>query len=230
MSETAAMAANPELAAAASRGLSRRSAALEIAVLLGGVIGIAWLSPLIPQPRQARIAMVVALVIFLVVCHLRERPDRRALGLRFDNFMLVLGRLAPAIVGFVGVVVAIGFAAGSLNLGSRFLSMLVGVPVWALLQHYLLLGFAHRRFRVLLGPGRPCILASTALFGLVHLPNPILTIVCTAGGFVWARQFERSPNLFAHALTHAIGSAFLANSLSRELLRNLVVGYRYFGG
>lgn len=198
-------------------------------MLVAGVLGIAWLAPLTPWPRGTARALGVALFGFLLACHLRDRVDRRELGFRFDNFLPVLGRLAPAVLGFVAVVVAAGLALGSLRLGARFWTMLAGVPLWALLQHYLLLGFAHRRFRLIVGPGRPSVLASTALFGFVHLPNPLLTIVCTLGGYVWAREFERSPNLFAHALTHAVGSAFLASALPRELLRGMVVGYRYFG-
>ena len=102
------------------------------------------------------------------------------------------------------------------------------MPPWALLQQYLLFGFCHRRIRLLLGPGRSSILATSTLFGLMHLPNPVLTVACTLGGFVWAREFDRSPNLVAHALTHAVGSAFLANSLPRALLKNMTVGYQYF--
>jgi membrane protease YdiL (CAAX protease family) len=126
------------------------------------------------------------------------------------------------------VLVAVGAWAGTLRFEARFWSMLAGVPLWALLQQYLLLGFAHRRLRVVLGPGRRAVFATTALFGLMHLPNPTLSLVCALGGFVWARAYDHSPNLFAHALTHTIGSAFLANSLPQALLKSMKVGYGYF--
>jgi len=49
-----------------------------------------------------------------------------------------------------------------------------------------------------------------------------------AGGYVWAREYQQRPNLIANALTHAVASAFLANSLPHYLLRNMVVGYNHF--
>jgi membrane protease YdiL (CAAX protease family) len=67
-----------------------------------------------------------------------------------------------------------------------------------------------------------------ALFALLHLPNPALTVACALGGYVWAREFDRSPNLLANALTHTIASALLANSLPGWALKNMVVGYNYF--
>lgn len=216
-------------AAAPPTTRARTAAAIELGLLIGGVLAIMWLVPLTPWPRAGYAVLLGALVGLLVVAHVRERPGGRELGLRFDNFLPVLRRLAPIVAGFVVVLVAIGLFAGSLRFGPKFWSMLATVPPWALLQQYLLLGFVHRRFRLLLGPGRRAIGATTALFGLMHLPNPGLTIACTLGGYVWAREFERSPNLLAHALSHAVGSAFLANTLPRALLKNMVVGYRYLG-
>jgi membrane protease YdiL (CAAX protease family) len=131
------------------------------------------------------------------------------------------------VAGLVVVVVSIGLMADTLRLGRRFWTLFLGVPVWALLQQYLLLGFAHRRLRMFVGAGRPAVLATTVVFGVMHLPNPTLAFVCALGGFVWAREYDRSPNLFAHAISHGVGSAFLANSLPPELLKNMVVGYRY---
>jgi hypothetical protein len=208
--------------------MSRRRAAVEIIALVGGVLAIMWLAPLTPWRRPVSRAIMLALVALLITAEARERVGWRALGLRWDNFLPVLGRLAPAIGGFVLVVLSLGWAMGTVQLGTRFYSMLVGVPVWGLLQQYLLLGFAHRRLRVLIDPPQQTVFATAALFGLLHLPNPLLTLACGLGGFVWAREYERSPNLFAHAVTHAIGSAFLANSLPDFLLKNMVVGYRYF--
>jgi hypothetical protein len=63
---------------------------------------------------------------------------------------------------------------------------------------------------------------------LLHFPNPMLMFCCALGAYVWAREYERRPNLFANAITHAIASAFLANSLPHWLLKNMVVGYNYF--
>jgi hypothetical protein len=205
----------------------RLRAAGELAVLIFGILAIMWLEPVVAHPMEARALGIGVLVVLLVHFHRRQPAGRRELGLRFDNFTTVLWRLSPYVAGFVGVVTFIGWTSATLQFGPRFWSMLAGVPLWALLQQYLLLAFAHRRFRLLLGFGRRSVLATAALFGLMHLPNPTLTIVCTAGGWLWAREYDRSPNLFAHAVTHAIASAFLANSLPPTLLKNMVVGYHF---
>jgi hypothetical protein len=106
--------------------------------------------------------------------------------------------------------------------------MLISVPFWAFLQQYMLLAFANRRLRLILGAGTHSVFATAVFFSLLHLPNPVLTLVCALGGYIWAREYEREPNLFANALTHAIASAFLANSIPSSLLKNMVVGYNYF--
>jgi membrane protease YdiL (CAAX protease family) len=214
-------------ASPASARTSRSAAKFEFFTLVLGVLAIMWIAPFTPQPRLTARIIIGFLIALLLFGTWRERPGFRAVGLRLDNFFPVLGRVLVYVGGLVIVVVSIGLMADSLRLGRRFWTIFLGVPVWALLQQYLLLGFAHRRLRVILGSGRPAVLATTAVFGVMHLPNPTLALVCALGGFVWAREYDRSPNLFAHALSHGVGSAFLANSLPPELLKNMVVGYRY---
>jgi hypothetical protein len=140
----------------------------------------------------------------------------------------VVKQLAPPLILFVALVVVIGWSFGTLRFGKKFFTMLLVVPWWALLQQYMLLGFAHPRIRALLGEGWQTTAATAAMFALLHLPNPVLTVACAAGGYLWTRQHGREPNLLANALTHTIASAFLANTLPGWLLKNMVVGYNYF--
>jgi membrane protease YdiL (CAAX protease family) len=206
---------------------TRRVAALEVCALIFGVLAIMWIVPFMPNPRLGRRILTVLLLLLLVHARVREEVGWRDLGFRWDNFLPVLGRLLPFIGGLIAVLLSIGAAAETLRFEVKSWTGFLTLPAWALLQQYLLLAFAHRRFRIVAGPGVPCIAMTTLLFGLVHLPNPGLALVCTVGGFVWAREYERSPNLLAHMLTHAVGSVVLMNSLPRELLKNMVVGYRY---
>src|SRR5205085_9066932 len=133
-------------------------------------------------------------------------------------------RLAP----FVALVLVIGIAAHSLRFGARFYGMLASVPLWALLQQYMLFAFVHRRLRVVLGEGPRIAIVTALLFAFLHLPNPMLTLACALAGFIWAEAYERSPNLFANALTHTVASAFIANTLPHGLLKNMVVGTNHF--
>jgi membrane protease YdiL (CAAX protease family) len=207
---------------------ARSRAAAEILCLVGLIEIIMWVAPFTRHRAEVYLGSVALITVLLVVCHVRDAVPPRELGVRFDNLPRVLRAYAVPFGVAVAVLVAVGLSAGTLRLGGKFLGMLAGVPLWALLQHYMLLAFAHRRFRVVLGPGAPCVAASAAMFALMHLPNPTLTVACGAAGLVWAWQYERDPNLFANAATHTLGSAFLANSLPSAVLKNMVVGYNYF--
>lgn len=220
----------PESAGAPPGGLrlSPTVAAWELACLVFCVEAIMWIVPLTRAPRVGYAGLALVTAGLLAVGQARDGARPRELGLRLDNALHVLARIAPALGAFVVLLVAIGLLAGTLRFGEKFFSMLATVPLWALLQQYMLLAFANRRLRLLVGPGRRSVFATAALFSLMHLPNPTLTLACAAGGYIWAREYERSPNLIANALTHAVASAFLANSLPPFLLKNMVVGYAYF--
>lgn len=187
-----------------------------------------WVSPLTVAPRVTSAGMTMLIVVLLVVAAIRDRETPRELGFRVDNFFPALARLTLPLVIFILAVVLTGLLAGTLRFGPKFFSMLVFVPLWALLQQYLLLAFVNRRMRTILGEGEGSRIATAAIFSLLHLPNPVLTVACAAGGYIWVRTHEREPNLFANALTHTLASAFIANTLPGWLLKNMVVGYNYF--
>jgi hypothetical protein len=203
-------------------------ALLELAGLVVLIELIMWAVPFASNPRLVYSGSALLIAALLLSGYVREGVSLRELGLRIDNFFPVLRRVAPALFVFVVSTILIGLAAGTLRLRPKFFSMLLFVPPWALLQQYMLLAFAHRRFRVITGSGRLSVIASAGLFAILHLPNPVLTVVCGLGGLIWAREYERDQNLFAHAITHTVASAFLANSLPGWLLKNMVVGYNYF--
>src|SRR5215471_10505221 len=208
--------------------LTPARAAAELGVLLILVELIMWVVPVLPHMDLAYAVLAVMIAVLLSVCHVRDGLTAYGVGIRFDNLGAALKDLPPALALFVLIMVAVGLAAGSLRLGGRFFSMLAVVPGWALLQQYMLLGFAGRRISAIVGKGSAAVLATAILFALLHLPNPVLTLACLAGGYIWARQYQRRPNLIAIALTRAVASAFLANSLPHLLLRNMVVGYNHF--
>jgi hypothetical protein len=218
----------PQTSSSVVEQLTLARAVVELGCLIVLVELIMWVVPWLPHMEAAYASLAVMIAVLLAVCHVRDGLAPRSVGIRADNLATVLIDLSPAVLPFVAIMVAVGLAAGTLRLGARFFSMLAVVPGWALLQQYMLLAFARPRIQALLGKGNASVTATAALFGLLHLPNPALTLACLAGGFIWAREYERRPNLIANALTHAVASAFLANSLPHYLLRNMVVGYNHF--
>jgi hypothetical protein len=210
------------------RTTSRAQAAAEVVCLFALIEAVMWAVPFASRAVEAYIGLVGLIGVMLAVCHVRDGVAARDLGVRLDNFTAVLRVYALPFGGAIGLLVLVGWAAGTLRLGGKFFGMLVGVPAWALLQQYMLLVFLHRRWRVVLGAGAPSVAASAGVFAVLHLPNPGLSVACAAAGAIWVWQYDRGRNLFANAVTHTLGSAFLANTLPAAVLKSMVVGYNYF--
>src|SRR5262245_5516568 len=217
-----------EVEHAAGARITARAAIAELGGMVLAVELIAWVVPLMGNNATAYGGLAFVLAVLMVVCFLKDQLSPKQLGIRLDNFIPALGDLFPFLLVFVLVMVSVGLVFGSVRLGDRFWSMLAVVPPWALLQQYMLLAFANRRFQVLFGRGEATAIATAILFAALHLPNPALTLVCGLGGYIWSSEYASRPNLFANALTHTVASAFLANTLPHSLLKNMVVGYNHF--
>lgn len=175
-------------------------------------------------------AIPVLLALGLMVFSHRERGETlRDIGFRTDNFFASCRLLLLPTAAAVLLLVAVGWFTNHAVFPSPFRARFISLPVWALFQQYTLNGFINRRAQLFFGKGAKSIVLVAVVFGLLHLPNPLLAILTLIAGLVWAFVYQRQPNLFALAISHTLASITLALCLPPNLVNSLRVGFKYFG-
>jgi len=85
----------------------------------------------------------------------------------------------------------------------------IGYPLGALGQEYIFLAFFFRRYKIIFSPyTNIAIIFSAFTFSMIHIPTPPLIIFCFIAGIVWASTYNKYPNLFTIAISHAILGIF----------------------
>ena len=99
--------------------------------------------------------------------------------------------------------------------------------VWALVQQYIQQSFFFVRIEQLIG-NRPLASFLTALlFGLVHIPNPVLMPVTFLGGWVLSELFRRYRSLWPLAFAHGVIGLVIAVAVPDQMHHHMRVGLGY---
>jgi membrane protease YdiL (CAAX protease family) len=211
--------------------LTSRSIALWeiVSVLTSGMLA-EWVVLAFAGRSKAVMAIPLLLALSLMIFSHRERAESlRMIGFRTDKFFAALRLLLlPTVIAILGVLAFRWFSSHSIII-APWRSRLLLLPVWALFQQYVLNGFVNRRAQMVFGKGMKTTLAVAFFFALLHLPNPPLAALTFVAGLIWAAVYQRHPNLFAVALSHALISLTLALTAPGDLLNSLRVGFKYFG-
>jgi membrane protease YdiL (CAAX protease family) len=199
---------------------------VEVISVVLSILLVEWaLAPFAVSPWLLGGPPLLAFVLMLY-SHRCRSETAQTLGFSgryFDRALLLLA--GPTLLA-IAVLVLVSYVTHSLHLPDRFWARLSLLPIWALLQQYVMLGFIYRRLRQFLHPNQTIILAA-GLFALVHAPNFSLMILTFLGGLIWSFVYERAPNLFASAISHVLLSAAVLVAVPEWILPSMTVGYRY---
>jgi len=213
------------------QSLSERMLAFwEVVSVVSSVLITEWLALSLVRENRAIFLIPVVLAFGLMLSsHRLRRESLRDIGIRLDNFRGALFKLTLPTLIIAGLIVGTGWLLGGLHSpeqGSRTRYLLL--PLWALMQQYVVQGFMNRRFQMVCGRGWLSILFVAAVFALLHLPNPYFAALTFVAGVIWAAAYQRTPNLFALALSHSLLAVVLSLSLPLTWVHDLRVGFKYF--
>jgi len=206
--------------------LDSRAAWIELLSLTGLLFSYIWLWQ---GTFDGDFVVCLGLVVAIALAgHRRRGESARDLGFRLDN----LGQSAKEVFSVVGpllaIMVVMGLAMG-LNREppiTRLLTRMTLMPLFGVVQEYVLLGFYFRRFsEALPGVVLPSV-ASAAVFALLHLPNPPLVAMSFVAGLGACWFYRRTPNLWVLGLAHGLLSITVAMFLAKLLTVGLKVGPR----
>jgi len=177
----------------------------------------------------ARFVLYLVANVWVLYVALRQGRTARELGVGSRGFSASAWIMAAG-AGMALAVVVMGTAYGTLHVlfGVKPIVLHVGAyALWALMQQFVAQSYFFLQIEALTGSSLKAVIGSGLIFGLLHIPNPVLLIVTTIGGLVFSEMFCRYRNIYPLAFAHAAVALAIAVSLPNSVHRHMRVGIGY---
>ncbi len=221
-----AVTSTERLAGNGGNGLTLRiTSALEVLVFYAFTLEFIWRWQY--SYPHAWIPMLAA----IVASHFLHHDRLRDLGLTWSEARASASVVLPLAIAVFIPILIFGFARGALMLSlpdERTLAGFVGYLIWCTCQQYLAQSFFHHRLRSVVANPHLSSLLVGLMFGAAHIPNPVLMVATTLGGFVMAEIFLRHRSIWPLGLAQAVGGFLLGAVTPSSLIHHMRVGPGYF--
>ena len=190
-----------------------------IEVLLGiiFVFGYLWLvSPL--HSLKVKILFFIPIILFFIYSDFIDRKSFQDIGFSLKSWRGSSKILLVFTLTGIPLLYLIWHYFFPVNIffhkDSFLLYNFVTKMVEALLQQYIFLTFFFRRYRdIFYHRTYIAVIFSALTFSMIHIPTPPLVIFCLIAGIVWAYTYNKYPNLFTIAISHAVLGIFCTSVL-----------------
>ena len=220
-----AASANGVLLRPVAQHSGRIISALEVLLVYAGILLYIWRWQF-SHPR-----LWMAFLAVMVLSHVARGERPRDLGLTLSGLRGNAEKILPLVLALYLPLVVYGFARHLLvPLVPRRPSLVwfIAYLSWCAVQQYLAQSYFHRRLMIVIENPHRRSLVVGLMFGATHIPNPILMIVTTLAGFVFAEVFARHHNIWPLALAQAVGGFLVAAISPPSLIHNMRVGPGYY--
>ncbi len=193
---------------------------LAVAIGYGLIVATIW------TPRATQRWLFWIDVAFFLTAAIFQSRSRR-FGIRSFGV-----RVAIAGLGLItaGAILYVGSILGTVHgLFGRRAPLLHGsiYLVWAIVQQWIQQSFFFARLEQFLSRGWVVSFTTASLFGLAHLPNPVLTPITFLGGFLLSELFRRYRTVVPLGIAHGAVGLALALAVPDALNHHMRVGLGY---
>ena len=193
---------------------------VEIATVFGFILVAVWTPPGRVNTFFSTVA-AACVIAFAAVGRWGARELGLTRPLAGTGYMLLAGAILCGVIALIGIPLRFAGAAYTVPLSRSW-----EYGFWTLQQEFILQSIFFVRLEATLGPRR-AVIAAAALFALVHIPSPVLTVLSFCGGVLFCELFRRWRNLYPLGIIHGALGLTIAASLPDKWLHHMRVGIGY---